>query len=91
MNEKEEKQLIVTLALIKNAEGKILLQKRLDKIIPKANEKWEFPGGRIDFGESPEQTVIRECLEEKSCEIKIIKLLPLVQSRLWETSSGGKI
>ena len=25
---------------------------------------WEFPGGKIDLGESPEHAAVRECMEE---------------------------
>jgi len=91
MKESARKQLLVVIALIRNEQGKILLQKRLDDLIPDADGKWEFPGGRIDFGESPEETLIRECREEIGCEIKVIKLLPLIQSRVWRTSVGGEI
>lgn len=91
MNKIGDKQLVVVIALIKNEQGKILLQKRIDDLIPTADGKWEFPGGRIDFGESPEEALIRECREEIGCEVKIKRLLPLVQSHLWQTVTGQKI
>jgi 8-oxo-dGTP diphosphatase len=78
-----KRQITVAIALIKDGEGRILLQQRLDPLIPDAHEKWEFPGGRIDYGESPEDTVIRECQEEIGCQIKINKLSPKVQSSVW--------
>jgi len=32
---------------------------------------WEFPGGKIEPNESPEQSLIREIEEELGCEIKV--------------------
>ncbi len=34
---------------------------------------WTFPGGRVEPGESPEETLNREVLEEIACKIKIIR------------------
>ncbi|OHA00350.1 MAG: hypothetical protein A3C11_00645 [Candidatus Sungbacteria bacterium RIFCSPHIGHO2_02_FULL_49_12] len=79
----EKRQITVVVGLIKNEKGKILLQKRVDPLIPDAHEKWEFPGGRIDFGESPVQALERECKEEIGCEITVLRLLPTVQSPIW--------
>lgn len=42
--------------------GRVLVQKRLQTGVW-AN-LWEFPGGRIEPGESPEQAVVRELFEE---------------------------
>src|SRR3989344_3471203 len=56
-----ENFLLIVTAIIRNAEGKILLQKRVDPDIPAADGKWETPGGKIKPGETPEEAIIREC------------------------------
>ena len=61
----------------------MLLRKRLDPLIPEADEKWELPGGRVEYGENPEETAKREFIEEVGCEIRIKKLIPFAQSSVW--------
>jgi len=56
-------------AVIRDSRGRILVMKRRD---PKV---WEFPGGGVEWGESPEEAVRREVLEETGLKIKGIKLL----------------
>jgi len=36
---------------------------------------WDCPGGRLEMGESPEEGVVRETLEETGLKIEIIKPL----------------
>lgn len=66
--------LVVACALI-DADNRILLAQR-----PKGKAMaglWEFPGGKIDHGETPEAALIRELREELSIETKEACLAPL--------------
>lgn len=64
----------VTCALIINAQNQILAAQRSQAMnLPL---KWEFPGGKIELGETAEDCLIREIKEELNIEISIIKALP---------------
>ena len=40
---------------------------------------WEFPGGKVEQGESPEQAIIREIKEELGADIKVTGFLTTVK------------
>jgi len=57
-------------AIIPFPEGKILLVKR-DTVPFKGY--WALPGGRMDPGETVEQTIVRECKEETGLDVEIVR------------------
>lgn len=58
---------VVGAVIIKDS--KILCAKRgPDKSLP---HKWEFPGGKIETGETPQEALKREINEEMHCKIEI--------------------
>ena len=37
---------------------------------------WEFPGGKIENGETPEAAAVRECLEETGLVVRVVGAYP---------------
>ncbi|GKV56599.1 NUDIX hydrolase [Sporosarcina sp. NCCP-2222] len=59
----------VVASIIHNSEGQILCARRsLQMPLP---GYWEFPGGKVEPGESPQDAVIREIQEELACTIQV--------------------
>lgn len=72
------KQLVVACGLlVKNR--KLLLLKRRDPR-PDFNNKWEFPGGGVEVGETVEECLHREIEEETGFKIKILEHFPTIYS-----------
>lgn len=66
--------LVVACALI-DADNRILLAQR--PVGKSLAGLWEFPGGKLEQGETPEQALIRELSEELSITVKQDCLSPL--------------
>ncbi|MFT5904893.1 MAG: phosphoserine phosphatase [Cryomorphaceae bacterium] len=73
------KPLEVVCALIVNSDGKFLACQRSSET--SLAGKWEFPGGKIEPGESAQAALTREILEELEVNISILRPLSIVMHR----------
>jgi len=60
-------RIIVGAAIIDD--GRVLACQRAQP--PEMAGKWEFPGGKVDPGESEEQALVRECQEELGVDVAV--------------------
>ncbi|NBO57062.1 MAG: NUDIX domain-containing protein, partial [Actinobacteria bacterium] len=79
----KEKQ--VALAMILH-DGKLLIVERKDQN-PQWDHKWEFPGGKVEVGETHHQTVKREVLEETGIALNETRFLG-IHSHDWNLPNG---
>ncbi|CAH1850034.1 NUDIX domain-containing protein [Convivina praedatoris] len=61
----------------------ILLEKRWD-----AERGWGFPGGYLEYGDSPMQAVVREFKEETNLDVEVVRMLGL-STNVTEKNSWG--
>lgn len=74
----EKKMIEVVAAVIFDAAGRVLATQCPPH---KHNGGWEFPGGKIECGESAPQAVEREIFEELTLKVRVGELLHIVE---WE-------
>lgn len=53
----------------------VLIRDNRVLLLENNRNEWELPGGRIEIGETPEQCLIREILEELNIEIGILRII----------------
>lgn len=66
--------LVVAVALV-DADGRVLIAQR-----PEGKSMaglWEFPGGKVDAGETPEAALVRELAEELGLDVRASCLAPI--------------
>jgi len=72
MSDENKKRPVATVGAMVFKNGKILIGKRKETASHGAGE-YSFPGGHMEFGESFEEAINRETLEESGVKIKDIK------------------
>lgn len=65
----------VVCAIILRGERVLLAKRPAGK---KLGGFWEFPGGKVEPGERPEDALVREIHEEMRCRIRVERALPVV-------------
>ncbi|WP_067178707.1 (deoxy)nucleoside triphosphate pyrophosphohydrolase [Microtetraspora niveoalba] len=73
--------IVVGAAIIEN--GRLLAAQRADP--PELKGGWEFPGGKVDPGESDHDALVRECAEELGVKVAIGRRV----GGEWPLSSGS--
>ena len=77
-------KIIGVLGLPINNKGQMLLTQRQAPKRKFWDGKWQLAGGEIEFGETPEQALAREMLEELGVSSRILFPYPIVKSIVYE-------
>ena len=67
VNAVKSRKVIVAAAII--TEGRVLACER--SAPPEVAGRWEFPGGKVEPGETDEQALARECVEELGVRVEV--------------------
>ncbi len=65
--ERPIQRIIVGAAIVEN--GRVLACARADP--PEVAGRWEFPGGKVEPGETEPEALIRECVEELGVRVEV--------------------
>lgn len=65
------------MAIIRDAQGQILLGKKSRAVSEEFVGKFVAPGGRVNYGETLEAACIRECYEETGLIVEVVAKLPV--------------
>jgi len=81
-----QKPILAVGAVIGNDAGQVLLVRRGRP--PRLNQ-WSIPGGKVEWGESVQQALVREVGEETGLRIEVIGLIDIVDSLI--RSDAGEL
>ena len=72
-------KIILVVAAVLFREGKVLCVQRAEYEKEYVSLKWEFPGGKVEVGESREEALVREIREELSVDIEVLEFFMTVE------------
>lgn len=67
--------IVTAAAMIKD--GKVLIAQR--QAGSHMEYRWEFPGGKLEQGETPEECIVREIKEELDLDIEVVDIYKVVK------------
>lgn len=79
--------LLVVAAIIRDGDKILVAQRKHDSEFEAG--KWEFPGGKVEPSEDPQDTLIREIHEELALDVGIEGLYGL-SSHVYRSKTGGR-
>ena len=68
--------MVVVVAGVVLEKGRVMLCRRKKGALE--GLKWEFPGGKVEAGETPEAALVRELREELNVSVRVTRLLDAV-------------
>ncbi len=74
--------LVVAAGIVKG--DNVLLARREEPGLVGGHLKWELPGGKVEFGETPEQALKKEIHEELGLRVIPQTLIPYIHTNIWE-------
>lgn len=90
--EKSYTQSIAAFGIVFDDQNKILcIQRKETDLAHPFHNKWAVPGGGVDHGEHPRDTVLREVKEETGLTVKLLSDYPIVKSYLYENHTDQGI
>jgi 8-oxo-dGTP diphosphatase len=66
---------LVVAALVRDGSRVLMSRRRADQPMP---GRWEFPGGKVEPGESPIEALAREVREELGCDVEVGRIHEVV-------------
>lgn len=72
---------------VSTAAGGVIFNDEGDVLLIKENygrHRYGLPGGRVDYGETPEEAVIREVREETGLEVTVTDLIGVLHNKRWD-------
>jgi 8-oxo-dGTP diphosphatase len=76
-------QVLVGIGILVNKDGNVLITQRHDPTHTQVHLRWQLPGGKVEFGETVQEAIVREMKEEVSVDVTLLDHPPIVGSSIW--------